>query len=184
MSDQHFTTTLLVDQSPAEVYKAVTDPRAWWSEEIKGGTSKAGDVFDYHFEDIHRSKMQLTESVPDKRVVWLVLDNQFKSGLFGEHAQHNGAENEAAEWVNTRVIFDITKENGKTQLRFTHEGLVPDYICYDVCINGWKHYIQQSLHRLITTGEGLPNKTGRPMTTDEERFNAAAGHDGIDKVMG
>ncbi|SKA06371.1 Activator of Hsp90 ATPase homolog 1-like protein [Chitinophaga eiseniae] len=173
MADQNFATTLLVDQSPSEVYKAVTDPRAWWSEEIKGGTSKAGDVFDYHFEDIHRSRMELIESVPDRKVVWLVLENQFRPGLFGEHVIHNGSENDKAEWVNTRIVFDITKENGKTKLHFVHDGLVPDYECYDVCINGWKHYIQESLHSLITTGKGQPNKTGRPMTTDEEKYNAA-----------
>ncbi|NML36816.1 SRPBCC domain-containing protein [Chitinophaga sp. G-6-1-13] len=180
MSNQSFTVTLLLDQSPSDVYEAVINPRAWWSEEIEGATSKAGDVFDYHFEDIHRSKMKLTESVPDKRVVWLVLENAFKPGLFDEaaggHAKHDGFENDKAEWVDTHVVFDITRENGKTRLRFTHDGLVPDYECYDVCINGWSHYIQGSLHSLITTGKGQPNKTGRPMTTDEEKFNAAVGN--------
>ncbi|MBC9911598.1 SRPBCC family protein [Chitinophaga varians] len=178
MSNQNFTVSLLVDQSPAAVYEAIINPRAWWSEEIKGGTSKAGDVFDYHFEDIHRAKMKLTASVPDKRVVWHVLENEFKPGLFGEgaaaHTKGDGFENDKAEWVDTHVVFDITQENGKTRLRFTHDGLVPDYECYDVCINGWMHYIQGSLHSLITTGEGQPNKTGRAMTTDEERFSTAA----------
>ncbi|QJB35053.1 SRPBCC domain-containing protein [Chitinophaga oryzae] len=176
MADQSFTTTLLVDQSPSEVYKAITNPRAWWSEEIEGDTSKAGDIFDYHFEDIHRSKMELIESVPDKRVVWLVLENQFKPHLFGEHVVHDGSENAKAEWVDTRVVFDITKENGKTKLHFVHEGLLPDYECYDVCVNGWNHYIRESLYSLITTGKGQPNKTGRAMTTDEKKYNAAAGN--------
>nr|WP_295877127.1 SRPBCC domain-containing protein [uncultured Chitinophaga sp.] len=176
MADQNFTTTLLVDQSPSEVYKAITNPRAWWSEEIEGGTNKAGDIFDYHFEDIHRLKMEVLETVPEKRVVWLVLENQFRPGLFGEHVVHEGVENDKAEWVDTRVIFDISKENGKTKLQFVHEGLVPDYECYDVCINGWRHYIDGSLHSLITTGKGQPSKTGRAMTSDEKRYHAAAGN--------
>ncbi|NLR64307.1 SRPBCC domain-containing protein [Chitinophaga varians] len=180
MSNQNFSVALLFDQSPAAVYEAVINPRAWWSEEIAGGTAKAGDVFDYHFEDIHRAKMKLTESVPDKRVVWHVLENEFKPGLFGEaaagHVKGDGFENDKAEWVDTHVVFDIIKENDKTRLRFTHDGLVPDYECYDVCINGWKHYIQESLYSLITTGQGKPNKTGRPMTVNEEQFNAAGGN--------
>jgi hypothetical protein len=28
---------------------------------------------------------------------------------------------------------------------------------------------------LITTGKGQPNSTGKPMTTDEEKFHTAAG---------
>ncbi|HVI49272.1 MAG TPA: SRPBCC domain-containing protein [Chitinophaga sp.] len=179
MSNQNFTATLLVDQSPSDVYRAIIDPRAWWSEEIEGGTSKVDDVFDYHFEDIHRSKMKLTEVVPEKRVVWRVLDNYFKPGIFDEAdglSKRDGFENDKAEWVDTCVVFDIAVENGKTRLRFTHEGLVPDYECYDVCVNGWSHYIQESLHSLITTGKGQPNKTGKAMTTDEEKFKSAAGN--------
>lgn len=176
MSNQNFTVSLLVNQSPSDVFKAVINPRAWWSEEIAGGTSKVGDIFDYHFEDIHHCQVALTEVVPEKRVVWRVLDNHFKPGLFDEtaggHVKGDGFENDKAEWVDTHIIFDITMENGKTRLHFTHDGLVPDYECYDVCINGWRHYIQESLHSLITTGEGQPNKTGRARTTDEKRFKA------------
>lgn len=169
--EKNFTVTLLVDQSPADVFKAVINPRAWWSEEIRGGTAKAGDVFDYHFEDIHRTTIKLTEVRQDTRVVWLVLDNYFKPGLFDEHPGTN--ETEKAEWVDTRIIFDITKENGKTRVHFVHEGLVPDYICYDICVNGWTHYIKESLYHLITTGTGQPNKTGRPMTTEEKKIKTA-----------
>lgn len=166
MAQQHFSTTLLVDQSPAEVFAAIIDPRAWWSEEIQGHTGKTGDVFNYHFEDIHRCTMRLMEVVPDTKVVWLVLDNYFKPGLFEGYDE--------TEWLDTRVVFEIESENDKTRLRFTHEGLVPAYACYDICVNGWTHYIRESLYRLITTGEGQPNKTGRPMTADEEDLTATS----------
>lgn len=165
MTDQHITITFWVDQSPSEVFSAVLDPRAWWSEEIEGGTGRTGDVFDYHFEDVHRSKIRLTEVVTDKRVVWRVLDNYFKPGLFGD-AAIGGKQ----EWIDTRVIFDITSKDGKTRLHFVHEGLSPDCECYDVCSNAWTHYIQVSLYNLITTGKGQPNKTGRPATADEEKL--------------
>jgi hypothetical protein len=177
MSNQDFKATFLVDQTPAEVFKAVIDPRGWWSEEIVGGTGKVGDIFDYHFEDIHRCRMKLIEVEADKRVVWQVLDNYFKPGIFEEsargHADRDGFENDKAEWVDTHVVFEIAKENGKTRFRFTHEGLVPAYECYEICVNGWTHYIRESLYELITTGKGQPNKTGSPMTTDEERLKTA-----------
>jgi hypothetical protein len=199
MSTTDFTTTLLVDQTPNEVYNAITDPRKWWSEEIEGGTDKLYDEFDYHFEDIHRCRMKLIELVPGRKVVWLVMDNYFKPGIFGETSElmseweskrqntapaasghisqsSNGMEliGQKAEWVGTKIIFEITPKDNKTQLVFTHRGLVPEYECFEVCSNGWTHYIRQSLFDLITTGEGQPNKTGTPKTTDEERFHAAA----------
>ena len=177
MENQSFTATILVEQTPSQVFNAIVNPQAWWSEEITGGTSKVGDVFDYHFEDIHRTRMQLTEVIPNKKVVWLVLENYFKPGLFNEAgttAKDDGFRHDKAEWVDTHIIFEISEKKGKTQLVFKHDGLVPDYECYDVCVNGWTHYIQESLYKLITTGKGQPNATDKPMTTDEEKFKTAA----------
>lgn len=54
MSAADFTTTIAVDQSPEEVFNAVTNVRNWWSQEIEGNTAQLNDEFDYHFEDIHR----------------------------------------------------------------------------------------------------------------------------------
>lgn len=173
MEKQGFTTTIQVEQTPLQVFNAVVNPGAWWSEEITGGTAQAGDIFDYHFQDIHRAKIKLTEVVPNQKVVWLVLENYFKPGLFDEPVKADGFENDKAEWVDTRIIFEITEKDGKTQLRFQHEGLTPDYHCYAVCENAWSHYIKDSLYGLITTGKGQPNATDRPMTEHEEKFSSA-----------
>ena len=56
------------------------------------------------------------------------------------------------------VRFDISQQGNKTQLLFTHEGLVPAFECYDVCSPAWTHYVQGSLLPLITTGKGHPNQ--------------------------
>jgi hypothetical protein len=176
MENQSFKTTILVEQKPLQVFNAIINPQAWWSEEITGGTSKVGDVFDYHFEDIHRTKMKLTEVIPNKKVVWLVLENYFKPGIFNEAektTKNDGFGSDKAEWVNTHVIFEITEKGGKSQLLFKHDGLVPEYECYDVCVNGWRHYILDSLYSLIATGKGQPNATDKPMTADEEKFKTA-----------
>jgi hypothetical protein len=61
------------------------------------------------------------------------------------------------EWNGADVIFDITKKGDKTEVRFTHAGLVPAYECYDVCSNAWDQYITGSLRKLITTDKGEPN---------------------------
>src|SRR3990170_8823696 len=82
MENKDFATTILVDQDPATVFNAINNPRAWWSEEIEGSTVKLNYEFNYHFEDIHRCRMKIIELIPDQKVVWLVLDNYFKPGIF------------------------------------------------------------------------------------------------------
>jgi uncharacterized protein YndB with AHSA1/START domain len=167
MTTTDFTTTITVAQSPQEVFDAINNPRGWWSEEIDGPTTKENDIFDYHFEDIHRCQIKIIESVPNKKVVWYVIDNYFKPGIF--ESEHTGSDDKT-EWVDTKIVFEIDAIAGQTELRFTHLGLVPQYECYDACSNGWSHYITQSLHGLITTGNGQPNKTGAPMTETEEKI--------------
>jgi hypothetical protein len=86
------------------------------------------------------------EVIPDKKVVWLVLDNYFS---FTE---------DKSEWKGTQVIFEISKKDNKTEVRFAHLGLVPEYECFDICSNAWGSYINGSLRSLIATGKGRPNK--------------------------
>ena len=118
MNNQDFTTTILVDQSPKEVFNAINNVRGWWSEEIEGSTEKLNDEFIYHYQDVHRCKMKIIEPIPGKKVVWHVLDNYFSF------------TKDKSEWIGTKIIFEITEQGNKTQLRFTHEGLVPEYECY------------------------------------------------------
>jgi hypothetical protein len=36
-------------------FKAVTNVRGWWSEEIEGRTDKPGAQFKFHYKDLHRT---------------------------------------------------------------------------------------------------------------------------------
>ena len=150
MAAKDFTTTILVDNTPEEVFNAINNVRGWWSEEIEGSTDTLNSEFDYHYEDVHSCKMKIIELVPNKKVVWSVLDNYFKF------------TKDKSEWKGTKIIFDIAKKDNKTEMRFTHEGLVPAYECYEICRDAWTGYIQKSLRNFITTGKGQPNATGKP----------------------
>ncbi|MDR6569958.1 SRPBCC family protein [Chitinophaga ginsengisegetis] len=145
MTASDFNTILLADQTPAEVFNAINNVRGWWSENIEGGTTRLNDEFTYQFKDVHKCTMKLIEVIPDKKVVWLVLDNYFN---FTE---------DKTEWTGTKIEFEISEKENKTQLHFTHRGLVPAYECYNICFDAWTHYINNSLRNLITTGKGQPN---------------------------
>ncbi|MEO8086704.1 MAG: SRPBCC domain-containing protein [Bacteroidota bacterium] len=156
MSTADFTTVILVDQSPAEAFKAITNVRGWWSEEIEGSTDKLNEVFYYHFEDVHHCTIKVTEVVPNEKVVWHVLDNYFKF------------TKDKTEWNDTKISFEISKAGDKTQIRFTHIGLIPAYECYPICRDAWTTYIQKSLRNLIVTGKGNPNGKSKPQTENEK----------------
>jgi hypothetical protein len=146
MSDQDYTTSFTVDQSPEEVFAAVNNVRGWWSEEIEGSTDKLGAEFTFHAADLHRSTQKITEWVPGKKVVWHVVDSQINFVA------------DKSEWAGTDIIFEISKRDGRNELRFTHAGLVPAIECYGACSDAWGFYINNSLFNLITKGEGKPNR--------------------------
>jgi len=144
MKKKDFSTTFLVDQSPEEVFDAINNVPGWWSEEIDGSTDKLGAEFKFHYKDFHRSTQKITEFVPGKKVVWHVSE-----------AKLNFVKNKT-EWTGTDVVFEIKRKGKKTELRFTHVGLVPAFECYGDCSGAWGLYINDSLRSLITKGKGQP----------------------------
>jgi hypothetical protein len=145
MKTSDFTTAILVRQSRKEVFNAINNVRGWWSEEIEGNTNKLNAEWTYHYKNVHRCKMKIIEFIPEEKVVWLVTDNHFN---FTE---------DKTEWKGTKIRFELFKKNFQTHLLFTHEGLVPQYECYEICSDAWSNYVQNSLKNLITTGKGKPN---------------------------
>ncbi len=146
MKSTNFTTAYTVDQTPEEVFAAVNNVRGWWSGNIEGRTDKLGEEWTYRYKDMHYSKQKITEFVPGKKVVWSILDSYLSF------------VKDKTEWNGTKVTFEISKKDKKTELRFTHVGLVPEYECYDDCSNAWGSYVNGSLRNLITKGKGQPNK--------------------------
>jgi hypothetical protein len=152
MNDQSLTTSFTVDQTPEEAFDAINNVRRWWSGEIDGRTDKLGEVFTYRYKDVHRTTQKITEFVPGKRVVWHVTD-----------AKLNFVKDKT-EWNGTDIVFDIATKDGKTEVRFTHVGLVPAFECYGGCSGAWGFYINDSLRNLITTGKGAPNQKETAVT--------------------
>ncbi len=144
MAGQDYTVTILVDKSPEEAYRAINNVRGWWDGKIDGDTDKLGAVFTYKYETFHSSKQKVTELVPGKRVVWSVTEGGPKF------------TNDKVEWKGTKIIFEISKKGSKTEVRFTHQGLIPRLECYDRCSNAWGSIISGSLKSFITTGKGKP----------------------------
>lgn len=146
MTPEDYHISMTVDASANEVFACINRVKKWWTENLEGNSQDLNDEFTVRFGDVHYSRQRLVEVVPDKRVVWLVTDSRLN---FLKDKQ---------EWTNTRISFEISVEQGKTEILFTHKGLVPEVECFDACSNAWNQYIRQSLWKLVTTGEGQPDR--------------------------
>lgn len=142
MTSQSFATSFIVDQTPAEVFAAIANVPGWWTGDIDGSADRVGDEFVYRYGDVHYSRQRVTEFVPDRKVVWRVVDAKL---TFTE---------DPAEWIGTDIAFDIAPTGEQTEVRFTHVGLVPEIECFDNCSGAWNVLVNRSLRRLIETGEG------------------------------
>jgi hypothetical protein len=147
MNDQNYTTSFTVDQTPEEAFAAINNVSGWWSGKpgVEGSTGKLGDEFTYNYKPYHYSKQKITEFIPGKKVAWDVLESSLNF------------IDDKSEWKGTTITFDVAKKGNKTEVRFTHIGLVPNIECFDSCSNAWGSLINGSLRNLITAGDA-----GRP----------------------
>src|SRR6202158_2081255 len=118
MNGPGFTTRFSVDQTPEEAFDAINNVRGWWSEDIKGRTNELGAEFTYRYRDVHRCRIKITEVATEEKVVWRFLDNNFNF------------TQDATEWRGTEIHFGLARKGDRTEVRFTHLGLVPEYECF------------------------------------------------------
>jgi hypothetical protein len=141
MKNQDFVTTLLVTQTPEQAFTAIKNVRGWWSglysEEIEGSADKLNDEFTFRAGGgSHYSKQKLVELVPNKKIAWLVTDSTLS---FIE---------DKSEWTGTKISFELSKDDNKTKIVFTHVGLVPKIECYDGCSGAWTGYLEKLKNKL------------------------------------
>jgi hypothetical protein len=145
MEKHGFTTSFKVDQSPEEVFKAINNVRGWWSGEVDGNTTRLGAEFICRYQNMHKSTQRVTEFAPGRKVVWHVTEAEL------------AFVKDKTEWVDTEIVFEIARRDGKTELRFTHVGLVPAFECYGGCSGAWGALVDGNLRNLITTSKNQPD---------------------------
>jgi hypothetical protein len=145
MENNDYELTLLLDQSPTEVFNAINNTRGWWSGEIVGETDKLGAEFSYRVAGVHFTRQKVTELIPGKRIVWHVTEAKI------DFVPNTG------EWAGSDIVFELERKADKTELSFTHRGLTPSYECYDNCSSAWSTLITGNLRRLIETGAPQPS---------------------------
>lgn len=148
MNQQDYRSSITARISAREAFEKIGNIPLWWTSGVQGNSRTIGDEFTVRFGETF-VKFGVAELIPDKKAVWLVTDCNL-------HWIRN-----KTEWTGTKLVWELSSSNGETHVTITHAGLVPGIECYNDCSTGWNFYIQESLLKLLTEGEGLPDRQRR-----------------------
>jgi uncharacterized protein YndB with AHSA1/START domain len=136
---------ITVNKPVSEVYAAITEHiQDWWSNDLIGAAVNAGDSFTISFGKTQKT-FEILEVAPNERVVWKCVKAYIDMAILTNKA----------EWEGTKLIWKISPHSAGTTIYFLHEGLTPDFECYNVCEAGWDTFLT-SLQTYLNTGKGLP----------------------------
>lgn len=93
---------------------------------------------------------ELTGTDQPTHVEWTCVD-----ALHIHEGQPKGIE---TEWLDTKVLWQITEQEGGSRFEILHQGLSPDLLCYDVCEAGCDMFFLGSLKHYFDTGQGKPHQ--------------------------
>jgi uncharacterized protein YndB with AHSA1/START domain len=133
-----FESVKTIEAAPDTVLAALTTDEAisgWWGVTV--GTPTRGQRFEVGFGSEKGIEMEAVADGP-RLVEWFVHTSPF-----------------TPEWHGSTIVFELTASGKGTELRFVHKGLTPQLECFDMCHQGWTHYLA-SLVDYVERGEGEP----------------------------
>ena len=128
----------------SEVYKALATREglaAWWTGNTQG-ESKPGGMLKFRFRtregnEIGGFDMKVLELQPGRRVLWQVVEGP-------------------AEWIGTKISFDLRQEGDYSIVLFKHQGWKEAAEFMHHCSTKWAIFLM-SLKSLVETGKGQPS---------------------------
>ena len=143
MDSKNYHTTILVNASPAEAMKKISEVKKWWAKKTSGKSEKPGDEFKVDFGQTFVD-FRISALEPAKRLVWTVTGCNLHW------------IKDKKEWNGTEVVFELSGKGKQTQIDFTHVGITPESECYNECKPGWDEHVGESLLKHINEGKGTP----------------------------
>jgi uncharacterized protein YndB with AHSA1/START domain len=126
-----------------EVYQALATRdglAGWWTTDTQG-ESKIGGTIKFLFSVGGRVlggfDMKVLELKPGRHVLWQVVDGP-------------------AEWIGTKVIFELKQEGDYSIVLFKHQGWKEPVEFMHHCSTKWAIFLM-SLKSLVETGKGKPS---------------------------
>lgn len=140
-----YSATIKTTAPPDRAAQAITDDlEQWWSTRIE----RHPDGFTTRFNNSHAT-FRYAPGETSLTFSWTCTD----AHMIIEDVD------DRAEWVGTRLTWQIVPTRTGSTIRLTHRGLTPDLPCFDVCTRGWQHFFEVSLRDHLNGAAGAPNTT-------------------------
>ena len=136
MASNSYATLIEMSANPEIVFNAISTKLGdWWGEQSAPIQSE-NTVFKvswglpwYEFKVVKFEKNEL--------MIWKCTD---------AHQIIEGLEGVEKEWVGTKIHWNLKAvDSNSTQLYFTHEGLVPQFVCFNFCSATWDRFLKDRL---------------------------------------
>ena len=137
-----YSTQIQLNHPSSLVFKAITHELGnWWGPQ-DNLINAAGDIFKVSWGEPWYA-FEVKEYIKDKYVLWHCIDaNQIIDGLEGVQK----------EWVGTTLHWNLKEiSNNTCELHFLHQGLVPEFICYDFCSSTWDRFLLHGLKEYLAS---------------------------------
>lgn len=138
-----YSTSVVIAADAKSVFKALTSSiDSWWGA-VDKPLEQENDEFTVSWgEPWYR--FRVFDYQPNEKVSWECIDaNQIIGDMQGVEK----------EWVGTKVYWKIIpKSSDEVELTLFHEGLVPEFLCFDVCSRTWNSYINTHLKNFLERG--------------------------------
>lgn len=125
-----------INASKQKVFEAISTIKGlsnWWTVETTGNTSKDG-IIQFRFAASGGPDMKVTEIKSNEKVSWECV------------ASPHG-------WTGATFTFLLDENDGKTRVRFSHDGWKEQDDFYAICSFAWGRYLE-SLRQLCQTSKG------------------------------
>jgi len=125
-----------INTSKQGVFEAITTIDGlsnWWTVQTNGDASLGGRI-KFQFGPHEGPEMEVVEIEPNEKVVWECVSSP-----------HG--------WLGHIFIFSLDENDGKTRVRFSHNGWEQQDDFYAICSFSWGRYME-SLRQLCQTGQG------------------------------
>jgi hypothetical protein len=100
--DYHYSITADIPQS--EAFDKIGRVLEWWGTDFQGQSRTVGDVFTVRFRSGDVYTIKLVDVVPDKKVVWQVIES-IRPSLKHE-----------TEWTGTQIVREISSQKMQPRL--------------------------------------------------------------------
>lgn len=122
--------------SKEKVFEAISTIKGlsnWWTTQTTGNSDKGG-IIQFRFGDMGGPDMKVTAIKSNESVAWECV------------ASNHG-------WTSNTLTIKLDENEGKTRVRFSHDGWKEQDDFYAICSFSWALYMK-SLREYCQTGKG------------------------------